>query len=240
MQAIGKCHRMEEGKQTSKRGNVPFSLNQYVWLMKIMADCGRTRSARLRTEKHLFKPCMEPCGEPIPEDLRPMVLVIFNCSHQKARLTRNKSNHRSVFRSLFLSMQETYIKVSGNLLWLQTLQRLNTRPISLSSFWGFILFHFFLTAVHRPQILWKFTLTFELLHFGQLPDALFYCKGPTEWRDKAVRLKEQLRSKRGTWFTRDNVTWRWERPSTWQQCCDWRKWLIICSRLWEFNLLCGS
>lgn len=97
-----------------------------------------------------------------------------------------------------------------------------------------------LIAAQPPQILWKFTLTFELLHFGQLPDALFSCKRPTEWRDKAVRLKEQLRRKRGTWFTRDNVTWRWERPSTWQQSCNWRKWLIICRRLWEFNLLCGS
>lgn len=140
-------------------------------------------------------------------------------------------------------------------------KRLNTRPTSQSTgaFWK--------TAFH-PSLaawwLWKFTLTFKIFTFwafswcffsprwlsSQYPPNLHKnkpegCKTFLQPQSDQIRhfdmiFKEQLDCKQRTWFTTDSVIWRWKRLWTWQRCCDWRTFLIICSRIWEFNLLCGG
>lgn len=71
-----------------------------------------------------------------------------------------------------------------------------------------------------PLLTWRLTLTLPAGRMLDFPAA----------------SESQLDHKHGKWFTRDGATWRWERPLTWQRRCDWRKWLIICRRLWKFNL----
>lgn len=104
-----------------------------------------------------------------------------------------------------LWVRERLIKVDHDLLQLWTVQHLNTRPTSGSTGASFTQTAF--TPRCQP---WKLTVTFRILHF--LP----------HYKGKKICLRPQNNSTRpldlkpGTWFTRDIVIWRWERPLTWQ------------------------